>query len=99
MAARHMYLYGEKEEDFARIAVKNRNNCLDNPYAQWNQQYGKKITVDDVLESRLIAWPLKILDCCLISDGAAVNVFATEEIAKKLTDDPLWLIGVGLEAH
>jgi acetyl-CoA C-acetyltransferase len=96
MAARHMYLYGETEEDFAKIAVKNRNNTLDNPYSQWNSAYGKKITVDDVLESRLIAWPLKILDCCLISDGAALNIFATEEVAKKLTDDPLWLIGVGL---
>ncbi len=96
MAVRHMYLYGETEEDFARIAVKNRNNSLDNPYSQWKHQYGKKITVDDVLESRLIAWPLKILDCCLISDGAAVNILASEEYAKKLTDDPIWVLGVGL---
>lgn len=96
MAARHMYLYGEKEEDFAKIAVKNRNNALDNPYSQWNSGYGKKITLDDVLESRLIAWPLKILDCCLISDGAAVNILASEELAKKLTPDPIWIIGLGL---
>lgn len=96
MATRHMYLYGEREEDFAKIAVKNRNNALDNPYSQWNNQYGKEISIDDVLESRLIAWPLKILDCCLISDGAAVNVLAYEDVAKRLTDDPIWVIGVGL---
>lgn len=96
MAARHMYLYGETEEDFAKIAVKNRNNSLDNPYAQWKHCYGKPITVDDVLESRLIAWPLKILDCCLISDGAAVNVLASEELAKRITPDPVWVIGLGI---
>jgi acetyl-CoA C-acetyltransferase len=96
MATRHMYLYGDKEEDLARIAVKNRNNTLDNPYSQWNRQYGKPITVDDVLQSRLIAYPLKILDCCLISDGGAVIVLASENVAKKITPDPVWMVGVGL---
>ena len=96
MAVRHMYLYGETEEDFAKIAVKNRNNGLRNPFSQWQREYGKEITVDDVLESRLIAWPLKILDCCLISDGAAVVVLAEEKLAKKFTDDPVWVIGTGL---
>ncbi len=96
MAVRHMYLYGETEEDFAKIAVKNRNNGLRNPYSQWRRAYGKEITVDDVLESRLIAWPLKILDCCLISDGASVVVLAEEKLAKKFTDDPVWVIGTGL---
>ncbi len=96
MAVRHMYLYGETEEDLATIAVKNRNNGLDNPYSQWRSQYGKKITVEDVLNSRLIAWPLKILDCCLISDGGAAVVLASEEKAKQLTDTPIWVAGLGL---
>lgn len=97
MAARHMYLYGETEEDLAMIAVKNRNYSLDNPYAQWPLECGgKEIKVDDVLESRLIAWPLKILDCCLLSEGASVIVLASEEKAKKITDTPVWVTGLGL---
>jgi len=97
MAARHMYLYGETEEDLAMIAVKNRNYSLDNPYAQWPIECGgKKITVDDVLSSRLIAWPLKVLDCCLLSEGASVIVLASQKYAKKITDAPVWITGLGL---
>lgn len=96
MAVRHMHLYGETEEDLARIAVKNKNNALKNPYAQWASQYGKEITVEDVLNSRLVAWPYKTMDCALISDGAAVLVLAAEEATLKLTDKPVWITGVGL---
>jgi len=92
MAVRHMYLYGEREEDFARIAVKNRNNALKNPKGQWK----KRITVDDVLESRLIAYPLKVLDCSLISDGAAVLILSSRERAKEITDDPVFVEGLGI---
>ncbi len=96
MAVRHMHLYGETEEDLARIAVKNKNNALKNPYAQWASQYGKEISVEDVMNSRLVAWPYKTMDCALISDGAAVLVLAAEEAALKLTDKPVWITGVGL---
>ncbi|MDP2953041.1 MAG: thiolase domain-containing protein [Chloroflexota bacterium] len=96
MATRHMYLYGDTEEDLARIAVKNRNNSLENPYAQWRRQYGKKLTVEDVLHSRLVAWPYKLLDCSLVSDGAAALLLASEEWAQRLTDKPVWIAGVGM---
>jgi acetyl-CoA C-acetyltransferase len=97
MAARHMYLYGETEEDLAKVAVKNRNYSLDNPYAQWPQECGgKRIGIDDVLKSRLLAWPLKILDCCLLSEGASCIVLASEDVARKYTDEPVWMTGIGL---
>ncbi len=97
METRHIYLYGETEEDLALIAVKNRNYSLDNPYAQWPvENEGKKISIDDVLNSRLIAWPLKVLDCCLLSEGASVLVLTSEEKAKKITNEPIWITGLGL---
>jgi len=92
MAVRRMHVYGEREEDFARIAVKNRNNALKNPKGQWK----RRITVEDVLESRLIAYPLKVLDCSLISDGAAVLILSSVERAKEITDDPVIVEGIGI---
>jgi acetyl-CoA C-acetyltransferase len=97
MMQRHMYLFGTTEEDMALIAVKNRNYALDNPYAQWPVENDfKPITVDDVLDSRVVAWPLKILDCCLLSEGASCVFLASEDVARKYTDTPVWISGVGL---
>ena len=97
MAARHMYLYGDTEEDLALIAVKNKNYSLDNPYAQWPQENGgKEINVDDVLNSRLLAWPLKTMDCCLLTEGASCVVLASEDVARNYTDEPIWIDGIGL---
>ena len=95
MATRHMYLYGTTEEDFATIAVKNRNNSLENPYAQWLRTYGKPIDVDDVLNSRMLAYPMKVLDCSLLSEGASCLVLASADVARKYTDEPVWITGVG----
>lgn len=95
MATRHMYLYGTTEEDFATIAVKNRNNSLDNPYSQWLRTYGKPIDVDDVLNSRMLAYPMKVLDCSLLSEGASCLVLASADVARRYTDEPVWITGVG----
>jgi len=58
LEVRHMHLYGETEEDLHRIAVKDHNNAVVNPFSQWVSQHGTgKITVDDVWDSRLICWP------------------------------------------
>jgi acetyl-CoA acetyltransferase len=54
-----------------------------------------KITVDDVLNSKPLAWPIKFLDCSLVSDIFAAVVFASEEKARELTDKPVWIKGVG----
>ncbi|MEM7029956.1 MAG: thiolase domain-containing protein [Chloroflexota bacterium] len=78
MIREHMRLYGTTEAQFAHVAVKNRHNALYNPLAQ----KGMDITVDKVLESIPIAEPYKLLDCSLLSDGAAAMILATEEWAK-----------------
>ena len=85
MARRHMYEYGTTEEQLAMVAVKNHENASKNPYAQFRN----KITVDDVLRSKTIASPLKVLDCSPISDGAAVVILAPLEKAREFTDTPV----------
>jgi len=90
-ATSYMWKYGLKEEDLAEIAVKNHFYACMNPKAQFK----KKITVDDVLQSRYIAWPLKLLDCCPLTDGSAAVILASEKIARKITDTPIWINGIG----
>ncbi len=78
-------------EAAAIISVRNHEAALDNPYAHIKM----KITVDDVLKSRIISYPVRLLDVCPISDGACAVIFASEEKAKKITDTPAWIKGVG----
>ena len=73
------------------VSVKNHLNALHNPYAQ----YPKRLTVDDVLRSEMISYPLTREQICTMSDGAAVAVLCTEERAKEFTDHPVEIIGVG----
>ncbi|MEM2138561.1 MAG: thiolase domain-containing protein [Candidatus Woesearchaeota archaeon] len=91
MARLHMHEYGTTEEQMALVSVKNHKNALKNKYAQFH----KEISVQDVLNSPKIADPIKLLDASPISDGSAAVVLASEEIAKKLTDEPIWIIGSG----
>ncbi|MEM0106800.1 MAG: thiolase domain-containing protein [Candidatus Micrarchaeaceae archaeon] len=88
MARRHMYDYGTTEEQLAAVAVKNHENASKNEYAQFKN----KITIDDVLKSKMVADPLKLLDCSPITDGAAVAILAPLEIAKKYNDTPIKII-------
>ncbi len=87
MARRHMHDYGTTEEQLAKVAVKNHYNGARNPYAQ----YQREITIDQVLSSPKVADPLKVLDCSPITDGAAAVILASEELANKLTDTPIWV--------
>jgi len=73
------------------VSVKNHRNALHNPYAQ----YPKRLTVDDVLRSEMISYPLTREQICTMSDGAAVVVLCTEERAKEFTDRPVRVVGVG----
>jgi acetyl-CoA C-acetyltransferase len=73
------------------VSVKNHVNALHNPYAQ----YPKQLTVDDVLASEMISYPLTREQICTMSDGAAVAVVCTAERAKEFTDTPVEVIGVG----
>jgi acetyl-CoA C-acetyltransferase len=89
-ARRYMKRYGITEEEMAVISVKNHLNALSNP----NAHLGLKITVDDVMKSRKVSDPLKLLDCSPVSDGAACIILANEERARKITDKPVWVKGV-----
>ena len=90
-ATSYMWKHGMKEEDLAEIAVKNHHYATMNPKAQ----FGKEITVDTVMQSRYVAWPLKLFDCCPLTDGSAALILASEDIAKKITDTPVWISGIG----
>jgi len=73
------------------VSVKNHRNALHNPYAQ----YPKRLTVEDVLRSEMISYPLTREQICTMSDGAACVVLCDEERAKEFTDKPVQVIGVG----
>lgn len=80
IATAHMHKYGTRREDLAQVAVKNHDNGLLNPHAQ----YRMKITVDQVVNAVKVADPLTVLDCSPITDGAAAAVICPLEMAKKM---------------
>src|SRR2546427_6452898 len=88
-AQRHMHEFGTTSEQLAEIAVAMRAHAAANPMAQ----YRDPITVDDVLSSRMIADPLHMLDCCVISDGGAACVVTTEERARDLQRPAVYVLG------
>ncbi|MCM2357039.1 MAG: thiolase domain-containing protein [Geobacteraceae bacterium] len=91
MVRRHMYEFGTTVEQMARVAVKNHRNAIHNPYAQSRVE----LTVADVRSAPMVATPLTILDCCQMSDGAAVALLASEEMAARLGGRPVRVSGVG----
>jgi acetyl-CoA acetyltransferase len=91
MARDHMSKYGSTEDDLAKVAVKNHGNALENPKAQMH----KKISVDEVMKSKVIASPLKLYDCSPVSDGAAVAILCKPEIATRFSDSPTFVVGMG----
>lgn len=88
---RYMYAYKVPKEDIALVSVKNKANAADNPYAQ----LGGRITVDDVIKSEVLVWPVNRLDVSPVSDGAAAVVMVSEDVARRYTDTPVWVAGVG----
>ncbi len=93
-ATSHMSKYGTTEQQLAEVAVKNHKYGAMNP----NAHLQRIITVDDVLASRVVAWPLKMYDCCPMSDGAAAVILASEEKAKSMTDSPVWIESIGISS-
>ncbi len=91
VARRHMYEYGTTREQLAKVAVKNHKNGAKNPYAQ----FPFEVTMEQVLNSTVIADPLRLLDCSPISDGAASVVLCPAERAKEFINKPVKIIGVG----
>jgi acetyl-CoA C-acetyltransferase len=93
-AVAHMNRFGTTEEDLAKIAVKAHHYASMNPLAQFQ----KEITVEKALASAVVSWPLKLYDACPITDGSAAVVLAGEEVARSLSDTPIWIRGMGVSS-
>jgi acetyl-CoA C-acetyltransferase/acetyl-CoA acyltransferase len=81
-------------EQMAYVSVKNHRHGALNPLAHFYKKYGE-LKVEDVLNSRLVADPLTLMDCCPFSDGASALVLCSAEVARKYTDDPVYILGTG----
>jgi len=88
---RYLHDTGTTEEQCAQVVVKNRKNAILNPYAA----YGADVTLDQVMRSERLFHPLKKLEISTPADGCIVMVLASEKVAEKLTDKPVWVKGVG----
>jgi acetyl-CoA C-acetyltransferase len=86
----HMAKYGSREEQFALASVIDHENALNNPYSHIK----KKVTLEEVMQSQPVCWPIKYLECCPRSDGACAVIIASEKKAGKLTRTPAWIRGV-----
>ncbi len=89
-ARAYMDRYGVSEEECALVSVKNHGNAFRNPVAQLPLE----LTVEEVMSSPYVAEPLKVLDCCPVSDGASALILASAERAEKAARKPVWVKGV-----
>lgn len=89
---RYMQVYGIDKRDIAAVSVKNKRNAADHPAALLGDA---DITVDDVLNSETLAWPVQRLDVSPVTDGAVAVVLAAEHVAKRKAPTPVWVEGVG----
>lgn len=92
VANRYIHEYGATPEQLAKVAVHQRDNACQNPDAIF---YGEPITIDDVLDSPLVADPLHLLEIVMPAGGGAALVVVGPELAKKLPNNPAWLLGAG----
>jgi acetyl-CoA C-acetyltransferase len=90
-AVRYMDKYGMTEEDMAKVCVKNRWQASMNP----NAHLAKETTVEEVMASRYISWPVKLFDCCPQSSGGCAMILASERYIKEHKLDAVWITGVG----
>ena len=93
-AARHMYEYGTTRQQLAEVAVAARKWAQLNPDAFVK----KPLTVDEVINAKMISDPLTVLDCCLVTDGAGAIVVTSSKRAKQLHSNPIYVLGSGF-AH
>ena len=90
-AARHMHEFGTTREQLAEVAVAARKWALMNPVA-WEKE---PLTVEQVLKSRMVSYPLTVRDCCLVTDGGGAIILTSAERAKTLRKKPVYVLGVG----
>jgi acetyl-CoA acetyltransferase len=87
MCRRRMADYGTTEEQLAKIAVKAHKNSVHNPYARFQKEF----TLEQVLGSAMVSYPLRLFEICPVSDGAAAVVLCSAEVARKRTTKPVWV--------
>ena len=88
---RYMKTYGLTHEQLAMVAVVQREWAAKNPRATFRDP----VTVDDVLNSRMIAYPFRLLQCCLVTDGGGALILTSAERAKDFPQKPVYLLGTG----
>ncbi len=88
-AIRYMYEYDARPEQFAKVAVKNHKNASLNP----NAMYQKELSLEEVMQSKMVSTPLTLYQCCSNSSGAAAIILATEKKARQFTSKPVYLTG------
>jgi acetyl-CoA acetyltransferase len=88
---RYLKTYGLTEEDLAWVAVIQREWAAKNPRASFRDP----ITVDDVLNSAMIAWPFRMLMCCLVTDGGGALILTSADRAKDFPQKPVYVLGTG----
>ncbi len=87
----HMAEYGTTEEQMAKVRVKNSLYGAKNPKAYYRQE----LNVDEILDSEVVASPLKKFDCCANADGSSCIILASADTARRITELPIWIIGLG----
>lgn len=90
-AARHMHLYGTTRENLAEVAVAARQWALLNPKA-WEKE---SLSIDDVINARMISDPLTVRDCCLVTDGGGALILVSAQKARELDVTPIYVLGHG----
>ncbi|MEE2688462.1 MAG: thiolase [Pseudomonadota bacterium] len=90
-ASRHMHQFGTTREQLAEVAVAARHWAKLNP----NSFMTEDLTVEDVLNARMISYPFTVRDCCLVTDGGGAIVVTTPERAKDLKQKPVYILGTG----
>lgn len=89
-ATQYMHLTGATEEDAAYVAVRERRHALNNPYAHLHIN----LTIEDVMNSPYLSWPVKMGDMCPRTDGACAVVFASEDVVDEFPHRPAWILAV-----
>ena len=100
VAKRHMFEYGTTSRQLAEISTATRYHAMRNPEAVQAMEDLefldiRETTIDDVVNSRMIADPLHLLECCMISDGGGAVVIASPEVARNCKKPPVWILGSG----
>jgi acetyl-CoA C-acetyltransferase len=100
VAHRHMHQYGTTSAQLANISRITRAHAMRNPDAVKAMEdllfeNIREITIDDVLNSRMVADPLHLLECCMVSDGGGAVVIASADVARDCKKPPVWIIGTG----